>query len=441
MKILIILMLIISTGLLSAAPPEDTSLTPEIQREVIESINDVILKKYLFPEVAEKIKENLIKNLEAKKYNSITDPRVFAETLTKDLYEYSNDAHVNLAHSPKYADELEKLKNNESYRKDFEENEAAKLKKFNFYFKEIKRLNENIGYLNFTGFAAPQYSKEVIASAMNFLSNMDAIIIDLRENGGGKPETVQLMCSYFFNSTPRLLNSLYLRERDETVDYYTLKKVDGKRMPDVPLYILTGPHTFSAAEEFAYNMQTQKRALLIGETTGGGAHDNEFVPVTNGFVLSVSISKAINPVTKTNWEGTGVKPDIQVSSDKAFNTAYYEASKKLADIVTHPEQKEILKWRAESLYKILNPIDDSGFDYASYAGDYGNRVITYENGTLYYQRKGGIKRKALPYAQDEFQLEGVDYFRIKFEKDTSGKTTALIGVYSSGETDRSERAN
>jgi C-terminal processing protease CtpA/Prc len=420
---------------------QGVTLTPEMQEEIIESINAVLIKKYLFPEVAEKMKDNLLKNLTARKYDSLTAPGAFAEALTKDLYEHSKDIHVNLSFSPKYAGELERLMKDEAYRKEFEEKEEASLRKFNFYFKEIKRLNENIGYVKFDRFPALKYSKDVIIHTMGFLANMDAIIIDLRENGGGQPETVQYMCSYFFDSKPRLLNSLYSREKDETVDYYTLKNIEGKRMPGVPLFILTGAHTFSGAEEFAYNMQTQKRALIIGETTGGGAHDNEFVPVTNGFVLSVSISRAINPITKTNWEGTGVKPDIEVSPDKAYNTAYYEASKKLSDIVTLPEQRQILKWRAESLYRILNPLDDSGFDYASYPGDYGNRVITFENGTLYYQRKGGLKRKALPYARDEFQIEGVDYFTIRFEKDSEGKTTALIGVYSNGETDRSEKVN
>ena len=198
----------------------------------------------------------------------------------------------------------------------------ASLKRNNYFFKEVKILEGNIGYLDFRKFREPEYGIETVVSAMGFLSNTDAIIIDLRNNGGGSPNMVQFICSYFFKDESVHLNSIY------------------KRMPDVPLYILTSNRTFSAAEEFSYNLQKLNRAVIIGETTGGGAHPGGRIKATNKFNVWTPTARSINPITNSNWEGIGVVPDINIPANEALIEAHLEALDSLKRVNTDAESKE-----------------------------------------------------------------------------------------------------
>jgi len=188
---------------------------------------------------------------------------------------------------------------------------------------------DNIGYLDLRAFPAVDVASEKAIAVMKFLSNMDAIIIDLRsEVMGGTPEMVALICSYFFEK-PTLLDKTHFRKSNSTLENWTLEKVDGRRMADVPLYILTGKEVFSAGEAFTYSLQALKRALVIGEVTKGGAHLTRPAKLNDRFVFYLPFGRTFNPITGTNWEGVGVKPDIAVDADKALDTAI-EIAKKAA---------------------------------------------------------------------------------------------------------------
>jgi C-terminal processing protease CtpA/Prc len=200
-------------------------------------------------------------------------------------------------------------------------------KKTNAGFVKIERLPGNVGYLELHGFMPG--AEEPAAAAMNFLAGTDALIIDLRNNRGGGPQAVTLLCSYFFDEKPVHLNSLFWRKDNRTDDFWTLKSVAGKRYLGKDIYILTSKRTFSAAEEFAYDLQCLKRATLVGETTGGGAHPGGMAPLGEHFMAFIPMGRAINPITKTNWEGKGVKPDIAVPADKALETAHQRAIEQL----------------------------------------------------------------------------------------------------------------
>jgi len=204
----------------------------------------------------------------------------------------------------------------------------------NFGFKEIKILDGNIGYLNLTDFAAPSVAGDTITAAMKMLENSNAIIIDLRENGGGPPSMVQLLSSYFLPPEPTHLNSFYKRKGNFTKQFWSLPYVPGKRMPDTPLYLLTSSITFSAAEEFCYDLQQMKRATIVGENTVGGAHPGGRITATKNFNVWTPTARAINPISNSNWEGVGINPDIKVPADRAFDAAYkmaLEVAKSLHD--------------------------------------------------------------------------------------------------------------
>jgi C-terminal processing protease CtpA/Prc len=312
------------------------------------------------------------------------------------------------------------------------------MKRSNFGFREVKILEGNIGYLDLRGFSDVAYAGETAVAAMNFLSNSDALIIDLRHNGGGSPRMIQLISSYLFGSEPVHLNNFYWRPTDTHSQTWTLPHVPGTRRPDRPVYVLTSKGTFSAAEEFSYNLKNLNRATLVGETTGGGAHPGGSVAATDRFMVWVPTGRAINPITNTNWEGTGVSPHMDVPAGEALDTAYSHALESLRDEAADEELKTFYEWPLASLKVKSNPIVLDATTLKSFVGSYGLRSITLENGSLYYQRGQGTKYELYPYGPGEFMLKGLDNFRIRFLSD-NGKVTALKGLYDNGHTDQSPK--
>jgi tetratricopeptide (TPR) repeat protein len=223
-------------------------------------------------------------------------------------------------------------------------------------FREVKRFDGNIGYFDLRSFA-PLFDGGAVADHyMALLADSDAIIVDLRKNGGGSPAMVQYLCSYFFDKKVHL-NSLYYREGDRTEEFWTLERVEGKKMPDVPLYVLTSSYTFSGAEEFSYNMQTQKRATLVGETTGGGANPGGSFPLGGQLGVFIPTGKAINPITGTNWEGIGVVPEVKTSADEALDKALELAKTAAEDF--RKKQRETYKVLLLDVQKSLENLDAS----------------------------------------------------------------------------------
>jgi C-terminal processing protease CtpA/Prc len=188
---------------------------------------------------------------------------------------------------------------------------------------------------------------------MNFINGTDALIIDMRKNGGGNPAMVALVCSYLFGPEPVHLNDLYWREGNRTDEFWTKKEVAGKRYLNKDVYVLTSKRTFSGAEEFTYNLKNLKRATIIGETTGGGAHPGGGFRINEHFGVFVPTGRAISPITKTNWEGTGVTPDISVPADQALLVARLMALKKTLSIVPNPDFKAGVQDEIEKLEKDL----------------------------------------------------------------------------------------
>jgi C-terminal processing protease CtpA/Prc len=166
----------------------------------------------------------------------------------------------------------------------------------------------------------------MVISAMNFVAGANALIIDLRENQGGAGELLPFLGSYFFAKSTQL-SSYYSREDDFTQEFWTFDNFVDKRFVDVPLFLLTSKNTFSAAEMLAYDLKVSRRAVLIGDSTGGGANSVDLFKIDDRFEIYISTGRAINPVTGSNWEGLGVIPDILVSSEEALDTAIVLAKK------------------------------------------------------------------------------------------------------------------
>ena len=432
----VVTLLMLFTSLLSAQQ-KVSQLTPKEQQTVVDSISSKLNANYVFPKVATQMSSSIKSKLGNGSYTSIIDPQEFANTLTADLRAISNDKHIRVTFSPdQIAEQQQTVTAEDSIA--FLNRYVSNLKRNNFGFKEVKIMAGNIGYLDLRSFSNVAYAGETAVAAMNFLSNADAIIIDLRNNGGGSPAMIQLITSYLFGSDPVHLNNFYWRPTDRNSQTWTLPHVSGTRSPDTPLYVLTSGGTFSAAEEFSYNLKNLERATLVGETTGGGAHPGGSVVATDRFMVWVPTGRAINPITNTNWEGTGVSPHIKTTAADALNIAYMEALELLMKNNKNEGLQAFYEWPLAELSVKTNPVTLDAKTLKTFAGTYGPRKVTFENNTLFYQRGSGTKYELFPYSNNEFMLKGLDSFRIRFLSE-GNKVTALQGLYDNGRTDKNAK--
>ncbi len=331
----------------------DMTIDSATKTQVIDAVLKELNDRYVFPEVAKQMETNVRQRIGSKEYEAITSAEAFAKKLTEDLQSVSRDKHLRVRYSAQPIP-VRKRDNEPSAEQRAEfENE---MKRINFAFEKVERLPGNIGYIKLNGFFAPELGVETVASAMNFVANTDALIFDLRENGGGDPEMVALICSYLFGDKPVHLNSLYWREGNRTEDFFTKLTVSGKKYLDKDVYVLTSNRSFSGAEEFTNNLKVLKRATIVGETTGGGANPGGMFRVGEHFGMFVPTGRAINPVTKTNWEGTGVEPDVKVSKELALKTAYISALNKSLEKTKDEDFKRGLKDVIEKTQKELDEL-------------------------------------------------------------------------------------
>lgn len=432
-------LLIIPTKSMAQSTVNQTNpdpVTKSEQQQVVDSISVLLNRNYVFPDVAKKMSDLISSNLKNGSYASITNPVLFSERLTADLLSISKDKHIRVGFNPAFIKELRETNQNPGQ----EEVPASVLdqwKSSNYGFKEVKILDGNIGYLDLRNFMDPSVGGETAVAAMNFFANANALIIDLRKNGGGSSEMIQLITSYFYDSQPVHLNNFYFRPDDSNTQTWTLPYVNGKRMPKIDLYVLTSKGTFSAAEEFTYNLKNLHRATIIGEVTGGGANPGGDNIATDRFTVWIPTGRAINPITKTNWEGTGVQPDIEVPAEDALYTAQIKALEKLA---ANESQNPVKKysWLLTSLKAKQHPLTLEKKESESYTGAFGPRIITYENGNLFCQVNAVRKVKMLPLSKDIFDLED-RMLRVEFIK-VNNKISGISIVNVNGTTEHFEKS-
>ncbi len=302
----------------------------EYKRIVLKKIAGLVKDKYVYKEKAKDYAEELLGRFRRGAYAAIIDAGEFAARITADLQAITHDKHVS----------LRRIESS-----DIGERAVGALhhpvrfhrlaRKENTGFRRLEWINGHIGYLDLIRFNAIDQARDKIEGAMRFLENADAIIIDVRENGGGSGDYL----SSFFLPHPTQLTGWYYRENDYLEECWTTSEMNGKPLTEVPLFVLIGPNTFSAAEIFAYDLQALKRAVLVGERTRGGAHSIDLFKIDDQFEINISTSYAINPVTGGNWEGTGVIPDVPAPAGRVLEIAVELAEKAGMEYAKTREQK------------------------------------------------------------------------------------------------------
>ncbi|MEM6449416.1 MAG: S41 family peptidase [Cyanobacteria bacterium P01_D01_bin.105] len=308
----------------------DLPLDEVMRADVLEAIIHK-LDEYAFPEVAQKVQKDVRDRLNSGGYQDVKSGSQLAETLTAQLQALSEDSHLKVYFSPAVLPHLEPQTT-------ISPEELAHQKRLselrNFDINRVERLRGNVGYLELFSFEPPEFAGDSLAAAMTFLAHTSALIIDLRRNRGGAASMVALLTSYLLPAYPSVhLTNLHWphkdRIEDRTQQSWTLPYLSSRRYLEKPVYVLIGPETFSAAEEFAYNLKHLKRAVIVGETTAGGANPGTGFRLSDHFWMFVPTGEAISQVTGENWEGSGVLPDFKVPTELAVKTAQLLAFRKL----------------------------------------------------------------------------------------------------------------
>jgi C-terminal processing protease CtpA/Prc len=276
--------------------------------------------------------DSLRARLARKEYDNYANGIMFAMRLNDDLADIAHDKHLRVNYSARPMPPDEPRPAGAPPRAPSPDDQARErefLDRINCGFVKAEQLAGNVGYLKFNMFADVDQCAATASAAMTFLAGTRALIIDMRDNGGGSPGMVAFVSSYLFDRRTHL-NDLWTRRTGKTEEFWTRDTVPGRRFGgEKPIYVLTSARTFSGAEEFTNNLKTLKRATIVGETTGGGAHPVAGHRIDEHFMIGVPFARAINPITHTNWEGVGVKPDVMVPANDAMATAQKLLSEKL----------------------------------------------------------------------------------------------------------------
>lgn len=321
---------------------------------VIESIQKSFEESYIFPERVEGFNVALAAKFGSGSYDKICDYKGFAATLTDDLVAITKDKHAVVVYNPGFiaarrAEREAGVQTENTEIKNEENTEVAApidwnrwyAVKDNFGFEKVEVLDGNIGYIKFNFFHSHEWAKPKIDSAMGFVSNTNALIIDVTKNGGGYSPTDAYVASFFFENGSGIWSSSYDRPSDETETTSLFEDIGEDRYLDRPLYILVSEETFSLAESLAYGLKHFGKAIIVGTTSAGAAHGIDISELNSNFFLQVPISRNIHPVTKTDWEGRGVTPDIETLADNALKVAHLDAINRLIDEADHDRKKEI----------------------------------------------------------------------------------------------------
>ncbi|RUL77512.1 S41 family peptidase [Dyella choica] len=313
--------------LATAADLDNSVMTADHQHEVIEQAAEVIQARYVDPELGRKVALALRQQASIDAFKPYREPEAFAQALTVELRKLSGDGHFRINYSAQPVPPPD-AKTVDQYEEDDDSWAGPAI---NYGFESVRRLDSDIGYLDLRVFAPPRVAADLLQSAMTLLAQSKVLIIDLRNNGGGDSGMDMLMAAYLLDR-PAEMSAIYDRPSNRLTRATSPVWVPGRRFGGTkPVYVLISHKTFSAAEAFTYDLQAMHRVTVVGEASGGGAHPYERRRLTDHFLIKLPEMRSINPITGTDWQGVGVKPDVptppELALDKALELAHATLAK------------------------------------------------------------------------------------------------------------------
>jgi hypothetical protein len=393
---------------------------------VIAEVARQIEARYVLVDEAPRIAERLLEKAGTGAYDRSRTPESLAVALTSDLRAISGDLHFDVQHDPEHAARLLAAGAGTSAALPdlgHTPEELERMRLSNYGFRRVEMLSGNVALIELAMFEDLAVAQPTTTAAMAFVSNADAVIIDIRGNPGGWGNTVGFLVSYFLPGDLEL-TSMFDRETGETTVSRTLATVPGKRMLEAPLFVLTGPFTGSAAEAFAFTLQLAGRAAIVGQRTVGAAQGGGWVPVGDGFVVFIPSFRSFDPKTGRNWEGSGVLPDVETAVDRALEAAHWRAVAALDAKATRQD----LRWLVPLLeFAAKGPAER---DVNGMAGRYEGIEISAVGGTLRFLGASGVLRDMVPLSDGTFLIEDssvppMHQARVRFIPDGKGAISGL----------------
>jgi C-terminal processing protease CtpA/Prc len=255
------------------------------------------------------------------RYRSIGDPEQFATEVTSQVRKATGDLHLEVAYIRRPL-----LANPVAFSPTDEARFRASQLAANCGFSDVRFLPHNIGYLKLDMFPEVNVCGDTAITTMKTLSRADALIIDLRDNSGGSPDMVMFLAGWLFPHPAFFYNP---RENDAS-HMWTRSPMAGSSLADKPIWVLTSPRTYSAAEHFSYNLKMLHRATLLGETTGGATDVGVFHRIDDHFGIGIRESRVRNPYPAPDWAVNGVSPNVRVPAADALETAEKLAAQQVA---------------------------------------------------------------------------------------------------------------
>lgn len=380
---------------------------PREGRAVAEDVRRIVRDNYVVPERRAAIDAVLARGIASGRYDGVS-PGEVAQRITDDMEGVAHDKHLNLRYDPR-GPAPRAVAGGPPDPAAF----AAQARRSNHGVAELKLLPGNVRMMTYNGFiwTGPE-SAAALDAAMKFLMEGDAAIIDLRGNGGGSPEAVRHLASYFVPPNT-LLVRFHIRDQPPTASSTGAAPPALGLWPKTkPVYVLIGGRTGSAAEEFASHVAGFRFATLVGETSAGAAYRNEIVPIEGGYELSVSVGRPELPDGRGDWEAKGVAPEIAVPVDEAQSRALQHAYTRLG--ASAPSGRGVdYEWLSAAQSALLSPAPLARPAQA-YAGRFGVRVIGIEGARLTFRRDGGVGSALLPVGPDLFAIESDPLTRLRF---------------------------
>jgi retinol-binding protein 3 len=415
---------------------------------LIDSLDNTLQRWYTFQDKVALMLTNVKKNFNNGFYKKIENRNQLASQLLKDIQQTYKDRHLEIRFHPQLAEFLE-AHMPDSVKQQERERGLKEAKESNFGFRKSEILQGNIGYLRFDGFYPfVDEAKPTLDAAFRFVSNCKALIIDIRYNGGGFPDMVLQTQNYFFTAKTQM-NDI-IDSKNDTLKRWTDPTATNFRL-SMPVYILTSRNTFSGGEDFAYGLQQVKRATIVGDTTGGGAHPSTDFSIGQGFVIHIPTQRPFNHISKTDWEGIGVRPDVAVSSDQALTKAQVLIFTELLAKAKDEGEKQKFQWNLNSienkamLAKQLQNENikitmDTLLKYCGYylASDPNDPLLPFtvmlKDNKIYRHFDDGYEDTLVPVSTTKFVIDDESARTIEFVTNKNGEMSDLLlskqtGIY------------
>lgn len=428
MRRLVVFVLLAWSAVAVSAVQETASpavVTPTQRQQAVTELARLLRERYCIADVAEKSAALIERRLRDGAYDGFPDDRSFADAVNADLRAATGDRHLRFGPAPRPEPAAVSAAPTPPVDPGAERAAwLARVRSGNYGLPRAEVLPGNVGLLEVRRFQPPDLAGDTVVAAIGFLANVDAVIVDVRNAHGGSAHMMPLFAGYFL-AKPTSLFDMEFRGDDFTERFWTLAYLPGKRLAQVPMYIVTSAYTFSGAEGFAYRFKVLKRATIVGETTGGGANAGGALDVAPSFRVFMPMGRPVDRDTGGNWEGVGVVPDVPAAARDAVAVAHVEALTTLMGTAATERERDRIGWAMERAQARLHPVSPTAADLERLSGSYGAIRVWVEGGQLRSRRVDDEPYLLVPLSASVFASETDDPVRLEFLASRDGRPASL----------------